>query len=479
MVMKDRKKRITINEIAKCFCELEKEHKLLEKKVSGVYFWQIIRFRVYIQITQLHNLFGVVHSKKMDTKSILLNLPSLLFNFISYDLFVRIKKGRRPSLLLVSNGRKQFFNGLLEDVYMYPVQKQINHFDCYRLEHPFLLRHSNVRKKKEIFADGLILRKVLAFIFKRVKLSDAELEIITNIEDAISEKFGVHVDIQFFISKVLTAFYSDKKYYRKKIKQISPSAILLTTSYGERASLICAAKELGVPVIEVQHGTIYRSHMGYNHAYKSPVKDYCPDYFFSFGRYWHNEMLLPIDEEKIIEFGFPFFHYQKERFLKMKKKEKSILFVSQGTIGKELTQYAYGIAKELPNYNICFKLHPGEYQRWREEYPELLKAVTLSNVTVIESEMNIYELFALFEFQVGVYSTAIYEGLGFDCKTILVDLPGVEIMNGLREKGCVLFAESIEELKNHIEHFVIEQHVDGKLFFNKGKNAEKLILERI
>ena len=38
-------------------------------------------------------------------------------------------------------------------------------------------------------------------------------------------------------------------------------------------------------------------------------------------------------------------------------------------------------------------------------------------------------MFSVSEYQLGVFSTALYEGVEFGCKTILADLPGIEYMD--------------------------------------------------
>jgi len=89
---------------------------------------------------------------------------------------------------------------------------------------------------------------------------------------------------------------------------------------------------------------------------------------------------------------------------------------------------------------VTYKLHPGEYDRWKKEYPWLLE----SGVEVIdESGPGLYEVLSTCEWQVGVNSTAIYEGIAFGAKTLLftgtkadplddlVRLDAAELVNGL------------------------------------------------
>ena len=55
------------------------------------------------------------------------------------------------------------------------------------------------------------------------------------------------------------------------------------------------------------------------------------------------------------------------------------------------------------------------------------------NVKVV-TDINLYKQLANSEFQAGVFSTALYEGIEFNCKTILLDLPGIEYMDSFIEK---------------------------------------------
>jgi hypothetical protein len=65
--------------------------------------------------------------------------------------------------------------------------------------------------------------------------------------------------------------------------------------------------------------------------------------------------------------------------------------------------------------------------------------------------------------QIGVYSTAIYEGLAFGCMTYLVDLPGVAYMVKLIATGYAQLVQQPEDIhlgKNHID-------IDVDYFFAK------------
>jgi hypothetical protein len=92
------------------------------------------------------------------------------------------------------------------------------------------------------------------------------------------------------------------------------------------------------------------------------------------------------------------------------------------------------------NFSIKYKLHPGEYERW-QEYPSLVQLVENYGVELIK-DCDLYELLSTSSYQIGVFSTAIYEGLEFGCKTILLNITGIEYMQDiLEQKRAFLYKE--------------------------------------
>jgi CDP-glycerol glycerophosphotransferase (TagB/SpsB family) len=89
----------------------------------------------------------------------------------------------------------------------------------------------------------------------------------------------------------------------------------------------------------------------------------------------------------------------------------------------------------LHEYEIIYKLHPGEYDRW-QTYNSLLKLKEYKNITIIDNNnIPLYQLLAESKFLVGAYSTVIFESLSFNCKIIIVDIPGIEHVRSLVDSG--------------------------------------------
>jgi hypothetical protein len=90
-----------------------------------------------------------------------------------------------------------------------------------------------------------------------------------------------------------------------------------------------------------------------------------------------------------------------------------------------------------------YKPHPGEVDRWREEYPWLVDAP----VDVVGADgPPLHRLFAESRAQVGVYSTALYEGLRFGLETYLLDVPWMPSPPGLDDEAAVVTVDSAQGL---------------------------------
>lgn len=95
------------------------------------------------------------------------------------------------------------------------------------------------------------------------------------------------------------------------------------------------------------------------------------------------------------------------------------------------------------DHDIVYKLHPGEYDRWESEYPWLREA----DFKIIDrSEAQLYKLFAESSTQIGVGSTAVYEGLAFGLETYVYDCLGSEVLQPLVKNGSAAMVSTVNEL---------------------------------
>jgi hypothetical protein len=162
-------------------------------------------------------------------------------------------------------------------------------------------------------------------------------------------------------------------------------------------------------------------------------------------KYWKDKIQLPIDNDNVVCYGNKFFDQQKSKYGEIEKKKGQIVVISQGVIGGRLSSLILEHAGKLSSHKIVYKLHPGEYDRWRD-YESLVVLSKMENVE-IATECDLYRVFAQSEYQIGVFSTAIYEGMAFGVKTVLAQLPGIEYMEDmLKDNTAITFDQFIENL---------------------------------
>jgi hypothetical protein len=269
------------------------------------------------------------------------------------------------------------------------------------------------------------------------KLSRYETKHLKYLRDFLEKKTGIN-EIEILhektIIKKLINFIEEYKYYENYFKIKSPKQIYIICSYG-REAIISAAQDLGIEVIELQHGVFTKYHLGYN--FPRVHIPYFPNKLMIFGEYWRTNANLPINTE-ICLYGYPYLRFQLNKYKNIKNKKNQIIFVSQGTIGKKLSEIALKFALDNPNIKVIYRLHPGEFLRWKTEYNLLYENRNLNNIEISDNnDKNLYEFLLESEYLIGVYSTVIYEALEIGIKIGILKLFGYESVEDLVEKNYI------------------------------------------
>jgi hypothetical protein len=419
------KEHISVRTLGEAIWELEREYELIQLEIKGVKIWQVIRYEMFNKLLKSFGLYGEAHTQKNSHLNKILSVPMYIFNSIINSPF----HGGHKDILIFDHDRKVYFKDEYIDIYTKDLISKISDTGYLVVENDYLRRHWTKKEKNRKYNDNYYI-STLFDRMKKLKFSKNERNKIRNLEKIINNHFNLNIDIYNFIIKEIKRFYIQKKYYLKLLNKKKPTKIILVVSYG-RQPLISAAKDLNIEVIEIQHGIISPYHLGYSFPYDNKLS-YFPDKLWIFGEYWKTSAHFPIETNNISVYGFPYLTKSLEKYKKVEKNKRQIVFLSQGTIGNSLSELAFKVSGLLPDYKVVYKLHPGEMDRWREIYPSLNQAEKLPNFEIVQdNEKNLYEWLAESEYQIGVYSTAIFEGITLNCKTILVNLPGIEYMDSL------------------------------------------------
>jgi hypothetical protein len=422
---------VSIKNICEFIWWLEDEYQLLTLDADGVKFWQVARMKVYYSIAEELGVLARPHQEMAGYSKIFAFLNYIKHSFSSAFIF----RNKVDALIVEHPRGLSIGDNKVVDIYTYYLANKLRERGvcCKSLEPPYLGKHIKSSSEHSIPIDGFsVAAKVLSSI-SNIKNTEIIEHTANKIEKELLAKFGIKLNLFPLLHSETKAYVGKYKVAKWMLAKLKPSTLYIVVSYGY-FHFVKAAKDLGINVIELQHGTYSKYHLGY--SYPCGLKDtsYIPDYLHVWNDYWKKVNVLPIASENVLVTGFL---HGKEQFDKYKflGKNKQITVLSQGVIGKQLAAKLDFIVNTYPDYVIYFKLHPGEYGRWHE-YP-LLKQMSLSGKVVVVEKTDLYKLLAESEYQVGVFSTALFEGIELGCKTILFDLPGIEYMDELISSGEV------------------------------------------
>lgn len=448
-------------ELSERFFQFEQRHDLLNQRIWKVRYWEIFRFSLHRQLLQKFDIYeqkGAPHPSSV--KSAYRKIKAIAVSLFRYNPFF----ARPADILFFYLSRKvKREDGSFEEIY-----SEIFRRNCPKTTAALDLYISSseskpIRTDNLLMVDGIVLVANIAANLIRPLFFSIRRKIKEILKLATTE-FNVSFEDQATIlTKRLIAHRFSEALFKVMLRKIQPKVCVVVCAY-DKMSFIGAAKKLGIPTIEIQHGTISRYHLGYSYPGAPGSLSYFPDYFFSFGTFWHSMADLPIPADRIRPIGFFELERKLEKDAEQKAERRSILIISQWISSERFVELAIRIADLLAEEKrtVYLKLHPSEGSDWRTRFPQLIR----SRVIVIDSKgVDIYELFRTSEFQVGVFSTALYEGLAFGLKTILMNWPGVEYMEQVLQRQLASLASSAEEVVALVETLKGTTSCDSEVFF--------------
>lgn len=426
------------SDFTKRFLRIESKLNLYNECYKGFNYWLYYRTEFYDRLNQKINAVGLGFTKNNSIP----NLTRTLLRIMGTRYQIQ-KKLKKYNTLIIPHARRMLVDGTYMSIYTdYFANKLL---DKIELEYPYNYEHVGLFQRKDsICLDRLFwIEKASSFIRRRINKEETESirKILIKLEEVVEKEYGVVINVNEELDRIVNLYYRYKfmkKHFFKMLDIIQPHKIIEVVSYNfENMVLNELAHERNIPVIEMQHGLIGEDHIGYNYSASFKMHTF-PDYLLVFGDYWKYRASYPIDKSHIISVGFPHFEIERQRRIIETTNEKyGILFISQGTVGIELSKVAFALSQivDLSKFDIIYKLHPGEFLSWKNNYPQLVN----SKVKVIQDEVDLYDLFCRCKLQIGVASTAVYEGLGFGLKTLIYNCSeAIHLMDLCEDQAALL-----------------------------------------
>jgi hypothetical protein len=251
------------------------------------------------------------------------------------------------------------------------------------------------------------------------------------IASALEAETGVKVPVAALVAREVPKHTRLRAIYRTLLKRRRIKTVYVVVAYFHQ-HIVGAARDLGIRVVELQHGAISPYHLGYSYPGRPDVADQ-PDELWCFGSYWTDVADLPAGMKAEVT-GASFISPLSPADLAAKD-PRLVVFLSQGTTGPALLSYAAALATARPDLDVAFHLHPSE----RSTDYVLPDGVRLS-------AGNTLEVLASATYQVGVSTTALFEGMMLGCRTAVANLPGHEYLDPTIARGDSVLIAAPEAL---------------------------------
>ena len=451
------------------FLKFEEQNYLFERHIDDFYYWPSIRFYVYMKIEELR-----FQQNKNVRQGFENNMKRMFRLFVDSVIRNPYPFAKPKDVLFVTHNRKITIDGKEECIYTEQLSKRfskesqlLDFFSIYG--HP-----SNSGTNNLVYMDYVDAFSALhGKMFRNNKKTDEIRKISICLSEKIRQCFQVNIseeELLSYIERVYRKYKTRKRLLRAYLKKTKPKVIVETVSYNETNVVLNeVAHELNIPVIELQHGVIGSGHIAYNFARKRS-DSFLPDYVFLFSEYWKNTARFAQENENLIVTGYPYLERMMNEYLPEENTSgiKRILVLSQPEfsikIVKETEKLLDSLEENNIEYQLYYKLHPAEFSINKEIFQSLKK---YRNVTLVEDcSVNLYELFAKSDIQIGVTSTALFEGAAYQLQTYILHFEKTDAyMGDMCNFGAAVMCENGEEVAKYILDGCKKHSLSKNLFF--------------
>lgn len=247
--------------------------------------------------------------------------------------------------------------------------------------------------------------------------------------------------IYLYLKHKMHHYFSSYIYFYFIFKKLEPKNVYVAGPY--RSYIYAAANDLNINTIELQYAAIENKHPAFNDiTYNS--RD-LPNEMIIFNEMWRDKLKNYIKDESKIHLKSNLYYDHYINKIKSKdSKTKDVLFLSQGTIGSKIGDYALYFAKKNPNIKVYYRLHPHETIDGEKVYKKMQNYPNIKIITI--KEENIFESLKRVNKVIGVYSSALYEAYQANKRVYILKLPGYFFVKDMIEDKKFNLIENYKQL---------------------------------
>lgn len=426
-----------LSDLWEAFWNVEQEHDLLHWTINGVYVWPVVRPSVFEHLYRTcfpAETSGLVGGKP--TVRTLIGTAAGLT--LRHDSPFRAR-GPYDSII-VPFYRKQLRDGNRTEIHSHRILAEREFGRMLVLDSGGPRDMLPSAPGRDVFSlDALWLNALMRATAVVAAYMPPAIRLKTLLESAFAKRIDANFHLSAFDIALRTAVFAQGRILARRIIRRSGARRLLALSGRGVKSVIAAAQDCGLRTYEQQHGMICKYHAAYHYPGR-PLVPYTSENLLTYGSYWQKAADFSANVRTTV-IGSENLDYCRNKAVR--RISRRVFIPSQDYIGDRLLQFAIDIARKAPAWEIWFRPHPQESLRMVNVIRDCKDFPANFHFSLATEEF--YDALAASEVQVGVYSTALFEGMALGLRTIVLDLPGAENMDKAIQTGDAVLARNAAE----------------------------------
>ncbi|MFN7093227.1 MAG: hypothetical protein ACK4P4_22075 [Allorhizobium sp.] len=426
-------------EVAGMLQKVEERRDLFSIAVDGISLWRLLRFEAAVQLQNLD-----LSRIELSRTALLRSLPRAARQYLMAPCGFRYLGKTSNSGLRGLDARGHFdiyFDDLIDGI---AGGGKLSSLDAGGYE-----LNERGAYRAPIFDDTSVI--VASAMLGRIGKTRGATSAFDELSGVLARELGLHNLTPAYIARKYRVFVSRRKLYRKLLKRLGARSILAANT-GQFA-LCMAARDIGIPFVEMQHGLFTSNHPDClpQSALSSCADVMLPDMLTVYGAY-AAELIADTalsQRGRVRAVGNP--TIEKGRQLRTcrfqpDRRRPVITLTAQGLRDEDTAAFIADFLRSVSNdLTLNIRLHPGYDSRGVFEHSGVL-ADPRVRIMPGQSTPATHEIIALSDLHVSVFSTCHYDALGIGTPTVVIPGAGHEAVADLYTNGHAPLLTSPEEL---------------------------------
>lgn len=424
--------------ICEAVWRIEAELDLFRQQVAGIFYWRLIRWEVCRALTQKAKL--ALGAPGSAARPLAYRIEHEIGAIRKSLKFPNWTAGGPVDTIVVPFPRKHLRNGVRLDIHSDPVLNDPAFGRILALERTEA--DTYVESRQNVFvADRdrgrpeAVARAMLSFAGLLAHLRPVHAAL----ERATRGEFGVGFPISLQSLALRVALFREYRAVSRRMLRATGARRLIAAWHDQ--VMFAAAADLGLETVEIQHAAFSKYNLHYHFPFRGPVP-YFAEYFLTFGQYWIDSVDLPANTRCAIKGSGNMEALAAEP---TRRRPRRAVVSSQGPTYWPLLDCILDAAALAGDWEFIVRPHPREnLSRYKAHIAA--RGGSSPNLRLSDPAEDFYSLIKSADLQIGVASTALFEGMKLGCRTVVFEAPGSEAMDDVVEASDASLASTPQDI---------------------------------